>query len=145
MDVVTMKKDLENQIGDINKELENIYLPHEAVLILLGKRTALEKALAYLEEQKPAEWSEDERRRKNCIHFLELQKAHHADTSEIDDCIAYLEKRKELTWQQLCRICETAFRMLNRNLTEALMFSTYNSPQEFCEELKKEIGYGRTK
>lgn len=39
--------------------------------------------------------SEDERTRKNCIHFLELQKAHHADTSEIDDCIAYLEKQKE--------------------------------------------------
>ena len=39
--------------------------------------------------------SEDERIRKNCIHFLELQKAHHADTSEIDDCIAYLEKQKE--------------------------------------------------
>lgn len=39
--------------------------------------------------------SEDERIRKNCIHFLELQKIHHADTSEIDDCIAYLEKQKE--------------------------------------------------
>ena len=36
--------------------------------------------------------SEDEMIRKNCIHFLELQKAHHADTSEIDDCIAYLQK-----------------------------------------------------
>ena len=39
--------------------------------------------------------SEDERIRKNCVHFLELQKAHHADTSEIDECIAYLEKQKE--------------------------------------------------
>lgn len=39
--------------------------------------------------------SEDERIRKNCIHFLELQKVHHADTSEIDDCIAYLEMQKE--------------------------------------------------
>ena len=39
--------------------------------------------------------SEGEKIRKNCIHFLELQKAHHADTSEIDDCIAYLEKQKE--------------------------------------------------
>lgn len=46
---------------------------------------------------------------------------------------------KDLTWQQLCSICETAFRMLNRNLTEALMCSTYNSPQEFCEELKKKL------
>lgn len=40
-----MKKDLENQIGDISKELENIYLPHDAVLILLGKRTAFGIAL----------------------------------------------------------------------------------------------------
>lgn len=46
-------------------------------------------------EQKPAEWSEDDRKRKNCIHFLELQKKYHADTSEIDDCIDYLEKQKE--------------------------------------------------
>lgn len=38
---------------------------------------------------------ETERIRKNCIHFLELQKVHHADTSEIDDCIAYLERQKE--------------------------------------------------
>ena len=40
-----MKKDLENQIGDISKELENIYLPHDAVLILLGKRIAFGIAL----------------------------------------------------------------------------------------------------
>lgn len=45
MDVVTIKKGLENQIGDINKELENIYLPHDAVLTLLGKRTAFEIAI----------------------------------------------------------------------------------------------------
>lgn len=39
----------------------------------------------------------NERIRKNCVHFLELQKAHHADTSEIDDCIAYLEKQRPIT------------------------------------------------
>lgn len=39
--------------------------------------------------------SKDERIRKNCIHFLELQKKHHASTSEIDECISYLEKQKE--------------------------------------------------
>lgn len=44
-----MKKDLENQIGDINKELENIYLPHDAVLIFLGKRTAFEIALELID------------------------------------------------------------------------------------------------
>ena len=49
MDVATIKKDLENQLGDINKELENIYLPHDAVLILLGKRTAFEIALELID------------------------------------------------------------------------------------------------
>lgn len=37
----------------------------------------------------------DERIKKNCIHFLELQKQHHAGTSEIEECIAWL-KRKEV-------------------------------------------------
>lgn len=44
-----MKKDLENQIGSINEELKNIYLPHEAVLILLGKRTAFKMALELID------------------------------------------------------------------------------------------------
>ena len=35
---------------------------------------------------------EDERIRKNCIHFLELQKSHHAATFEIEECIDWLEK-----------------------------------------------------
>ena len=39
--------------------------------------------------------SEDERIRENCIHFLELQKEHHASTIEIDECIAWLEKQGE--------------------------------------------------
>jgi hypothetical protein len=39
--------------------------------------------------------SEDERIRKNCIHFLELQKTHHAATFEIEECIAWLEKQGE--------------------------------------------------
>ena len=39
--------------------------------------------------------SEDERVRKNCIHFLELQKQHHAATFEIEECIAWLEKQKK--------------------------------------------------
>ena len=38
--------------------------------------------------------SDDERIRKNCIHFLNLQKQHHASTFEIDECIAWLEKVK---------------------------------------------------
>lgn len=36
---------------------------------------------------------EDERIRNNCIHFLDLQKSHHASTIEIDECIAWLEKQ----------------------------------------------------
>ena len=36
-----------------------------------------------------------ERIRKNCIHFLELQKQHHAATFEIEECIAWLEKQCE--------------------------------------------------
>ena len=34
-----------------------------------------------------------ERIRKNCIHFLELQKQHHAATFEIEECINWLEKQ----------------------------------------------------
>ena len=37
--------------------------------------------------------SEDEKMRKKCIHFLELQKQHHAATFEIEECIAWLEKQ----------------------------------------------------
>lgn len=39
--------------------------------------------------------SKDEQLRKNCIHFLELQKSHHAATFEIEECIDWLEKQKE--------------------------------------------------
>lgn len=39
--------------------------------------------------------SGDERIRNNCIHFLNLQKQHHASTVEIDECIAWLEKQGE--------------------------------------------------
>ena len=64
MDIATIKKDLENQIGDINKELKNIYLPLEAVLILLGKRTAFQIALGLIDsfqrEQKPAGRSKED-------------------------------------------------------------------------------------
>ena len=34
-----------------------------------------------------------ERIRKNCIHFLELQKQHHAATFEIEECIDWMEKQ----------------------------------------------------
>ena len=38
---------------------------------------------------------DDERIKKNCIHFLELQKQHHAATFEIEECIDWLEKKCE--------------------------------------------------
>ena len=47
--------------------------------------------------------SEDERIRKNCIHFLELQKGHHADTSEIDNCISWLKVRGEFNIERIQR------------------------------------------
>ena len=34
-----------------------------------------------------------DRIKKNCIHFLELQKQHHAATFEIEECIDWLEKQ----------------------------------------------------
>ena len=37
----------------------------------------------------------DEKIRTNCIHFLELQKSHHAATFEIEECIDWLEKQGE--------------------------------------------------
>ena len=37
--------------------------------------------------------NDTERIRKNCIHFLELQKQHHAATFEIEKCIDWLEKQ----------------------------------------------------
>ena len=51
-----------------------------------------------LPELKENQESEDERIRKNCIHFLELQKQHHAATFEIEECISWLEKQGEQTY-----------------------------------------------
>ena len=45
---------------------------------------------------------------------------------------------KDLTWQQLCRIVETAFHMVGRNINDDLMCG-YDSPQEFYEELKEKL------
>jgi len=44
--------------------------------------------------------TKDEKIRKNCIHFLELQKKYHASTVEIDECIAWLEKQGEPKWRE---------------------------------------------
>ncbi len=55
-----MKKDLENQIGSINEDLKNIYLPYEAVLILLGKRTAFQIALELIGSLQQEMWKPSE-------------------------------------------------------------------------------------
>ena len=41
------------------------------------------------------EENNDERIKKNCIHFLELQKQHHAATFAIEECITWLEKQRD--------------------------------------------------
>ena len=53
------------------------------------QRYVLERIFPELKE------SDDEKIRKNCIHFLELQKSHHASTVEIDEFIAWLEQQGE--------------------------------------------------
>ena len=51
-----------------------------------------------IEEIFPELKEEDaERIRKNCIHFLELQKQHHAATFEIEECIDWLEKQGKIS------------------------------------------------
>ena len=49
-----------------------------------------------------------------------------------------MERTETLTWQQLCRIVETAFHMVGRNINDDLMCG-YDSPQDFYEELKKKL------
>lgn len=88
----------------INQLITLVNSTGEVLLIPTNK----EELIAYLEKQKESLHisetcknnadsftDEDERIRKNCIHFLELQKGHHASTIEIDECIAWLEKQKE--------------------------------------------------
>lgn len=86
-----MKKDLENQIGDINKELENIYLPHDAVLIFLGKRTAFEIALELidsLQQEQPEVDLEKELDQWRHEHFAGERDGHYSGE--------YLERNSQL-------------------------------------------------
>ena len=54
------------------------------------------KKLGITEEIFPELKEDDtERIRKNCIHFLELQKQHHAATFEIEECIDWIKKQGE--------------------------------------------------
>lgn len=79
------KKKYEDALERCKKEFNfsNLAYSHEEI------KQRLEHVFPELKE------SEDEKIRKNCIHFLELQKNHHAATFEIDECIAWLEKQRE--------------------------------------------------
>jgi len=63
----------------------------EAINVMRGwvladkDREALETILPELKKD------DRERIKENCIHFLELQKSHHASTIEIDECIDWLK------------------------------------------------------
>lgn len=89
-----MKKDLENQIGSINEDLKNIYLPLDAVLILLGKRTAFRIALETLIPE--LKESEDERIRKWLIDYFKNvgNTWIHREISP-EQILSYLEKQKD--------------------------------------------------
>ena len=80
-------------------------------------KDALEKAKAFdLPEYKnimisifpelKEEEDENKRIRNNCIHFLELQKTHHASTIEIEECINWLEKQSEKQFVYVVTRCE---------------------------------------
>ena len=95
-----LEEDEDEEIREwIKKELVSKHVVDNIVNDVMA-----DKALAWLEKRVPideekiligARKDEDERIRKNCIHFLELQKQHHAATFEIEECIAWLEKQGE--------------------------------------------------
>lgn len=45
---------------------------------------------------------------------------------------------KDLTWKDICRICEVAAGMLGKNINEELM-GRYESPQEFYEKVLEKL------
>ena len=45
---------------------------------------------------------------------------------------------KDLTWKDLCIICETAAGLLGRNINEDLMCG-YDSPQDYYETLLNKL------
>ena len=48
------------------------------------------------------------------------------------------EDKQNLTWQQLCKIVETAAGLLGKNINEELM-GRYDSPKEFYELLQEKL------
>lgn len=77
--------DYEKKYNNLKAKINNAYLYAQTD----STKAVLEKILPELKENK------DERIRKNCIHFLELQKKHHAAPFEIEECIIWLEKQAE--------------------------------------------------
>lgn len=65
----------------------------EAINVIKGWVLAIKdrEALETLIPELKKKIDNRERIKKNCIHFLELQKSHHASTVEIDECIDWLK------------------------------------------------------
>lgn len=76
---------MDNRYEEALEKAKELYLKSKDTTA----RNVLEKIFPQLKE------SSDEKIRKNCIHFLELQKSHHASTVEIEECIAWLEKQEK--------------------------------------------------
>lgn len=72
--------------------------------------------------------TEEKRIRQNCIHFLELQKSHHAATFEIEECIDWLEKQGNNTysWKPSDKQLE-AFEHFVRSIGESGYASLYDN------------------
>jgi len=75
--------------------------------------------------------SEDEKFRNNCIHFLELQKSHHASTIEIDKCINWLETLNENRFVYVVTRCEE-----HSDYVEAV-FLNKEKAEAYCEQFNK--------
>ena len=83
-------KAIEDNIEILLNSIESEYYPSEKA----AKRSVLLELKKFIKSVSEESASEDERIRKNCIHFLELQKQHHAATFEIEECISWLGKLK---------------------------------------------------
>lgn len=65
--------------------------------------------------------SEDERMKKKCINFLNLHKRYRASSTEIDECIAWLEKQKVIDKEIVFRpLAGTDIRIAARQALEKI-------------------------
>lgn len=86
----------------------------------------------HLEEMFPElKESENNRIRKNCIHFLELQKQHHAAIFEIEECITWLEKQGEIINEYEDKLDRCACESFDKGYKAALEKQSEQKPN-FC-------------